>query len=477
MKTHLHCMLVVSVALLALGDTAAASNVNPLEEQTRAPLLISEEAKLIAEDVEADARFGISVALRGERAVVGACPDGGADGHKEGAVYVFEHEADTDKWPQTAKLTAEDGWPGACFGKSVSLSRGRVLAGAPRDDVQGQWSGAAYVFEYDSRQKQWSQMAKLVAGDGARDDLFGSAVDLDGNRAIVAAKKHHQYRGAVYIFEYDADTGGWEQTTKLTGDDGARAFGARVAIDGDRLLVAGISPGHDVKRRVQIFEHNPEDGTWEQTAIIRAPTHRDRLVFATDVALDGDLSIISSPGCNEDDPYSPYCYAMSYFYKRNDADSGWQWTHQKTMGRHTYHMPQMGAAIDGEHAVVGASIGQVAVGGAAYVYWHSDRDDEWEQVATLASSDSFGADHFGETVAISEGRALVGAYRARSAGAKRTGAAYIFDFSSERDTASAPPKGFEQAGSQNRGSDEGGWLSILTVLSALIGVAVVGLRQ
>ncbi|MCB1232568.1 MAG: hypothetical protein KDN19_20135, partial [Verrucomicrobiae bacterium] len=135
--------------------------------------------KLTASDGEADDRFGTSVSLEGDVAIIGAPGDGDL-GFEAGAVYVFNVRTGT----QLAKLTAADGTDSDWFGDSVSLSGNLALIGAPQDDAAGNFSGSAYVFELLTG----SQLVKLIGSNSQPFDEFGYSVSLSGNLALVGAR-------------------------------------------------------------------------------------------------------------------------------------------------------------------------------------------------------------------------------------------------------------------------------------------------
>ena len=66
-----------------------------------------------------------------------------------GAVYVFERGGPEGEWVQTGKFTGSRMRPGQQFGIALAVDDGVVLAGAPRDDINGPESGAAYIFDLD----------------------------------------------------------------------------------------------------------------------------------------------------------------------------------------------------------------------------------------------------------------------------------------------------------------------------------------
>src|SRR6187401_1592846 len=87
------------------------------------------DQKLLASDGEENDHMGVSAAVDGDTAVIGA-PQ--ADGEM-GAVYVFERSGDS--WVETAKLTLSDRIPGDELGFSVAIGGDTIVAGAPMRDV------------------------------------------------------------------------------------------------------------------------------------------------------------------------------------------------------------------------------------------------------------------------------------------------------------------------------------------------------
>eukprot|EP01043_Picozoa_sp_COSAG02_P069237 COSAG02_NODE_11785_length_1654_cov_7.265595_1_plen_149_part_10 len=79
-----------------------------------------EASKLTAADAAADDYFGISVAVSGDTAVVGARWDGDG-GDYSGSAYVFSKQPD-GSWSQASKLTAADAAAYDYFGISVAVS-------------------------------------------------------------------------------------------------------------------------------------------------------------------------------------------------------------------------------------------------------------------------------------------------------------------------------------------------------------------
>ena len=105
------------------------------------------EAKLTATGAAAGDNFGNSVALSGDVALVGAPGRDTAGAADVGAAYVFVRSAGS--WIMQAMLGADDAAAGDDFGLSVALSGDTALVGAPYHPTSGAVdSGAAYVFTH-----------------------------------------------------------------------------------------------------------------------------------------------------------------------------------------------------------------------------------------------------------------------------------------------------------------------------------------
>ena len=165
------------------------------------PLFWGGQKKLTASDGAATDSFGNSVALSGDTALVGALGGDVGAFADQGSAYVFVRSGAT--WTQQQKLVASDGAYSDQFGVSVALSGDTALVGAPSDDVGANANqGSAYVFVRNGA--TWAEQQKLTASDGAADDLFGIAVTLSGDTALVGAHSDdvgaNANQGSAYVF-------------------------------------------------------------------------------------------------------------------------------------------------------------------------------------------------------------------------------------------------------------------------------------
>ena len=82
-------------------------------------------------------RFGSSVAISGDTAVVGSPSDLVGNNASQGSAYVFVRSG--RNWIQLQKLTASDGAAGDHFGSSVSISGGFMIVGCHGAGCPARW--------------------------------------------------------------------------------------------------------------------------------------------------------------------------------------------------------------------------------------------------------------------------------------------------------------------------------------------------
>ncbi|MDF9744523.1 FG-GAP repeat protein [Natrinema salsiterrestre] len=160
-----------------------------------------QEEKLVADDGDSIDLFGYSVALDSETALIGAEGDEDPNGVRAGSAYVFTRSS--GNWSQQAKLSADDGDADDSFGWAVALEGDIGLIGArDDDDPNGESAGSAYIFTRSDG--QWSQETKLAANDGDSIDQFGASVATNGRTAIIGATGDEDplgyYAGSAYVF-------------------------------------------------------------------------------------------------------------------------------------------------------------------------------------------------------------------------------------------------------------------------------------
>jgi outer membrane protein assembly factor BamB len=150
--------------------------------------------KLTASDGEVGDIFGREIVLEGPLLLISSYK--GPGGSSAGTVYIF----DAASGEELHKLVAEDSQNGTLFGVSIAVSGHLALIGAQYDDDKGGNAGAAYVFDL----RTGEQLRKMTASDGSSHDYFGCAVAVEGNLALIGAygaDGGFTGTGAVYLFD------------------------------------------------------------------------------------------------------------------------------------------------------------------------------------------------------------------------------------------------------------------------------------
>jgi len=381
----------------------------------------SNPLKVTAQDADTGDWFGFAVSVDADYAIV-AAP---IDNDSTGAAYIFEYNNGT--WTQQGKLTASDGAVGDFFGSSVSISANHAIVGAAYDNGG---TGSAYIFECNDG--TWTQQAKLTASDGDDGDLFGHSVSISGDCAIVGARLNDTAgtdTGSAYIFyRYEGGTNNWGQQAKLTADDATLQdrFGWSVSINGEYAIIGAIGdePYGDYSGSAYIFRHN---GTaWTQQAKLIASDGVELDKFGWSVSIDGYYAIVGAHKNDENGDDS----GAAYIFAPNEVDPN-NWDEQaKLTASDAAEDDHFGysVAIGAGHALVGAYHNDEngSDSGAAYIFAPNDLNpDNWDQLAKLAASDAAASDYFGCSVDIGVGRrAIVGAYGNDDDGSE-SGSAYI----------------------------------------------------
>ena len=361
---------------------------------------VTQEQFLTSPSPAYSGRYGFSVALDGNTAVVGA--------FGEGMAHVLVRSGAT--WTTQDTLVGSSG----ALGWSVAIDGDTVVAGARYEDHGGLTdAGAAYVFVRAGT--QWFEQARLVASDPEEDARFGSAVTVDGDTAVVGAGTDPS--GAAYVFTRSGTT--WSQQAKLTASDPEPfdQFGDAVDLDGDTLVV-----GNDFDNEGGLFDVGSayvfvrSGTTWTEQAKLTAPTPTDGATFGHSVAVEGDVVVAGAP-----DLYSPFGnFGAVHVFRR----IGTTWTHQAVL--------TPGPGVDGFGRGVDLQGPRVAVSapdtgyfqGSAHL-WVREGFTWTEELYVLAPVVEPYGTRFGVSVALDGERFLVTA-DTQDAGSYDAGAVYAF---------------------------------------------------
>jgi hypothetical protein len=277
--------------------------------------------KLMASDAAVDDKFGCSVSISGDYAIVGSCFHG--DVGVEGAAYIFKRAR--RGWHEQVKIMADDAPYWREFGHSVSISGDYAIVGAPGDStyvdsvVNGDTidyyanAGSAYIFKrYDT---QWRQVVKIRPSDGAAQDYwFGLGVSISGDYAIIGTPGDDdkgEQAGSAYIFKRDGIS--WGEQAKIMASDGAPQdhFGGSVSFSGDYAIVGALFDDDKGLNSGSAYIFKRNETNWHEQAKIMASDGAPQDHFGGSVSLSGDYAIVGAlfDDDNGDKSGSAYIYS------------------------------------------------------------------------------------------------------------------------------------------------------------------------
>ena len=347
--------------------------------------------------------------------------------------------------PEIAKVLASDGEANDYLGLSVAISGDTAVIGAHGDDDKAASAGAAYVYVREGG--SWTQQAKLTASDGATDDLFGTAVAISGDTVVVGVSNDDDKgmdSGSAYVFTRSGTV--WTQQAKLTASDGAfnDRFATAVAVSGDTILIGAPRDDHALGTDAgSIYVFTRSDGTWTEKQKVLPYYFEHNAQLGSAVALSGDLAVVGLPGAAYG---AGFANAGRAYVLARVAGS---FTYSNTVTARDYAAEaRFGSvvAVSGDTVLVGSQLDYLRTG-AAYVFTPT-APDFWEQEAKLTASDGVFNDYFGCAVTIDGDTAVIGAYGDADNGAY-SGSAYVFTRSgtvwTEQAKLTAPDAGVNDA--------------------------------
>jgi uncharacterized repeat protein (TIGR01451 family) len=300
----------------------------------------SQQAYLKASNTGTSDRFGWSVAISGDTAVVGAFDEDsnatGVDGSQAdalndaGAAYVFVRSGSS--WSQQAYLKASNTGEEDLFGWSVAVSGDTAVVGAVGEDsnatgVDGNQadntagnSGAAYVFVRSG--STWSQQAYLKASNTGAGDQFGQSVAIFGDTMVIAAPREDSNAtgvngdqtddsanssGAAYVFVRSGSSWSQQAYLKASNTGATDEFGYSVAISGDAVVagafgedstatgVNGNQADNSASESGGAYVFVRSGSSWSQQTYLKASNTGTFDRFGYSVAISGDTLVVGAP--------------------------------------------------------------------------------------------------------------------------------------------------------------------------------------
>jgi FG-GAP repeat protein len=364
---------------------------------------INETFKIAASDAAFGDQFGYSVGVSSNFAIVGSHFNDNNEIARSGTAYIFN----TDTGNQLRKLTPLDAAANDHFGNSVAISGTTAVIGASGDSDAGPFTGSAYLFNVTTGE----QLFKIIGTDTVEEDLFGGAVAISGNTAVIGAggSLKRNSPGAAYVF--NTTTG--VQQFKLTALDAEEGdfFGGSVAVSGS-MAVIGAGANDDAGDRsgaAYVFDTTTGVQLFKLTALDAAEGD----FFGGSVAISGNTAIIGARD-NDDDGISS---GSAYIF---DLTTGNQLLKLTSYDARTGDGFGASVAISENIAIIGANDGNNT--GSTYIF----DTNTGEQLFKFTASDTSEAGNFGVSVGVDGSTAVVGARFGRDT-VTNSGVAFISD--------------------------------------------------
>jgi hypothetical protein len=314
-----------------------------------------EQQKLFAPVSQPDEWFGLSVAISGDTALVGAPESklyGGTDmGH--GLVYVYQRTAGT--WSEVTRLNAQQLIFGSRYGFSIAVTDELVFVGAPRDNVTPDTGVGTVDIR---RRRDWSRVARWYASDREPRDAYGTAIAVDGDAFFVGAPFDDDGttiegvdRGSVYRYEISGELPVFAEKL-LPAATASGRFGSTLSVSGTTAFIgrSGNTVGSNAAQgSVAVLERS--GSSWTQSPEIHASDGRTGDTFGDNLAISGNVAVIGAlnhaVGANQRQ-------GAAYVFIR----SGNGWIEQEKLLGVTGAAPNdlfgSSVAVDGRAAIVGA---------------------------------------------------------------------------------------------------------------------------
>jgi FG-GAP repeat len=380
---------------------------------------------LVSPSPTSDDAFGKAVALSGTTAVVGADLAGpGGPYYQSGAVYEFNLATNTSM-SLTSSAPVQYGY----FGQSVAVDSSTIVVGAPGETSNGSGgAGNAYLFSSVSGALITSE---FMAPNWPHAGYFGESVAENGSDGVIVGAPYENAGGSsqaghAYIFHQIPLTYASPNALLPTGYVSGGLFGWAVAIDNGVTVVGAPNETGPLDELTAGNAYLMRSSTGPITQLTPEFPQSGAL-FGASVAVWGKLVAVGAPGQTTGGASDGAVYL--YSATTGSLEAMLFSPHPTTSGRFGFSV-----ATNGSTVVVGAP-GEDGGAGTAYAFQlaHHLLTTYWSPVqlnTTQPSRDqSAGNGEFGFSVAINGSTVVVGAPGENSTDGPvaQAGNAYVFN--------------------------------------------------
>jgi hypothetical protein len=258
---------------------------------------------------------------------------------------------------------------------------------------------------------------------------LGFSTAMDGNFTIVGAPRDDvgaANSGVVKIFH--SFTGALLRVISSPIPELEQNFGWSVAVSGSRVVIGAPSIGSGAPHAGRVFVYDlAANDPAVPVVVIENPSPQFEDQFGASVAISGTRIVVADPA--RDTPLSDN--GIVYVYELTSSNPGAPIVTLNNPTPSTMDYFGRAVAISGSYIVAGAHLDDTGAGnaGSAYVY-DLTSSTPTTPVVTLNNPSPAGGDSFGNAVAISGTKVVVGVPQ-DDTGATDAGCAYVFDLSGD----------------------------------------------
>ncbi|MCP3917467.1 MAG: hypothetical protein GY711_18130 [bacterium] len=302
------------------------------------------------------------------------------------------------------------GQPSEFFGSSFALDGAVMIVGAPNERVNNQLdAGAVHAFERVGG--SWQYRQRLLPSSSFASQVFGLDVAIDGDRALLSASRGAPSATADgEIFEFQQQSGVWQQTQILAQGTSDSNFGIDIAASAGRLAAA--APGAR-----SVFMSELSGGAWVQTQVIDEssiaplPFPSQTTAFGRWVAMRGSTLVVGHSG-----PAAVHVFEYD--------GTSWQFVSELRPGGADFPgTTQSAIALTEDLIAVGS---EFANSGRGEVWIYEKLQGSWQSTQVLLPADVLAIqDRFGAGVSLS-GELLAVGRSGDDSSAIQAGAVHLF---------------------------------------------------
>lgn len=296
------------------------------------------------------------------------------------------------------------------FGYAVAISGNHAIVGSPGDDGPGGVDqGSVSIYHFNGT--TWVLLQKITDATGAADDYFGVSVSISGNYAIVGSYRDdvgsNANQGSINIYQFNGTN--WVLMQKITDATGAAndLFGVSVSIFGNYTIVGAATDDFGAvadQGSASIYQFNGTNWVLMQKFFDATGASNDQ--FGTSVAISADYAIVGAP---RDNGPTFADEGSASFYQL--ISNNWVLMEKinYTVGSGGLNFFGNSVSLSGNYAFVGASgdnVGGNNGQGSASIYrWNGS---SWVLIQKLTDAKGGVGVNFGVSVCVSDNYAMIG---------------------------------------------------------------------